>query len=150
MNWSVNCSGQVTNALNKYNKKVSELYCGDFSNLFTALPHQDIINNIMEMVKNTFDGNSRMNIQCNMYNSFFSRTNYNNYEEYSLTDVFLMVSFLIKNCYVQFAGNNFLQICGIPQGGRYLLTIIMCDGRKANYGQSSVFCYSNLDGAAYG
>ncbi|KAI1710021.1 hypothetical protein DdX_11034 [Ditylenchus destructor] len=97
MNWSVNCSGQVTNALNKYNKKVSELYCGDFSNLFTALPHQDIINNIMEMVKNTFDGNSRMNIQC-----------------------------------------------------RYLLTIIMCDGRKANYGQSSEFCYNNLDGAAYG
>ncbi|KAI1710022.1 serpentine type 7TM GPCR receptor class ab chemoreceptor domain-containing protein [Ditylenchus destructor] len=36
------------------------------------------------------------------------------------------------------------------QWGRYLLTIIMCDGRKANYGQSSEFCYNNLDGAAYG
>ncbi|KAI1692661.1 zinc finger, c4 type (two domains) domain-containing protein [Ditylenchus destructor] len=34
--------------------------------------------------------------------------------------------------------------------GRYLLTIIMCDGRKANYEQSSEFCYSNLVGAAYG
>ncbi|KAI1715004.1 putative CREB-binding protein [Ditylenchus destructor] len=41
-------------------------------------------------------------------------------------------------------------VTNIDKAGRYLLTIIMCDGRKANYGQSSEFCYSNLVGAAYG
>ncbi|KAI1697756.1 reverse transcriptase (RNA-dependent DNA polymerase) domain-containing protein [Ditylenchus destructor] len=117
MNWSVNSSGQVTDTFKSNHKVVKGLYCGDFSNLFTALPHKEVLNNIMYLVEMTFNGNSSNTIQCNQYRSFFSTASYAKYEPYNLTDTSMLISFLVRNSYVQFAGKNFQQICGIPQGG---------------------------------
>lgn len=119
MYWSINNSSQVTSVLSgKYkNKKPTQLFSGDFSNLFTALPHQEIINSIMFLVKYTFTANGSVQIQCNKYRSFFSSKIYQGYNSYTLYEISLIIEFLIKNSFVKFAGINFQQINGIPQGG---------------------------------
>ncbi|KAI1720464.1 TB2/DP1, HVA22 family domain-containing protein [Ditylenchus destructor] len=108
----------------------------DFSNLFTSLPHEDIIDAIMYLTTRTFEAqNGKKEIHCNQYRAFFSHQYHKNYTPYTLYEVKYMVEFLIKNSYVRFADRNFVQIKGVPQGGNAspLLADLMLTAMEIKY-----------------
>ncbi|KAI1696717.1 reverse transcriptase (RNA-dependent DNA polymerase) domain-containing protein [Ditylenchus destructor] len=112
------------------------LFCADFSNLFTSLPHEDIIDAIMYLTTRTFEAqNGKKEIHCNQYRAFFSHQYHKNYTPYTLYEVKYMVEFLIKNSYVRFADRNFVQIKGVPQGGNAspLLSDLMLTAMEIKY-----------------
>ncbi|KAI1693311.1 reverse transcriptase (RNA-dependent DNA polymerase) domain-containing protein [Ditylenchus destructor] len=134
--WSVNSSSIVANNLRNRKPRSDTLFCADFSNLFTSLPHEDIIDAIMYLTTRTFEAQfGKKEIHCNQYRAFFSHQYHKNYTPYTLYEVKYMVEFLIKNSYVRFADRNFVQIKGVPQGGNAspLLADLMLTAMEIKY-----------------
>lgn len=140
MFWSINSSNIVTNKCKSRDKFPNELFCADFSNLFTSLPHNEILYYIMYLVEKTFEANKKNGneIQCNLRNAFFSKKLYKGYASYPIAEVNYMIKFLIENSYVQFAGMNFVQLNGIPQGGNAspILADLTLTGMEIKFMQS--------------
>jgi len=97
-NVSVNNSYDLKNKLIKL-KDVKSINCFDFKDLFNNIPIQQLQSVILELYRNT--------PVCTVNNEIITH-------DYLTT----LTNYVIKNNYIKYNDNIYLQIMGIPQGGK--------------------------------
>ncbi len=119
--WSVNNSQQVVEELESIQKKgaISAIVTCDFSTLFTKLPHQVIINCLYQLVEMCFRNSGKRYIMVK--NTFCCYTDEVDSGKDTVClkkeEVFEIIEVILNETYVQFGGQLFKQICGVPIGG---------------------------------
>jgi hypothetical protein len=105
----------------KHTVKNMQVYCADFTSLFTNLPHDIVIKSIKYIIslcfKNALKTNSSVNCYITKHNSNWSYSYVNkNKFSFNFNDIIFLVNFILENSFIKFGPYIFKQILGIPQG----------------------------------
>ena len=92
----------------------------DFSTLYTTIPHSKLKSRLKDIIYQSFlckDGRRRYKyIVVSHDKSYFVKNHSDAKHKYDENDVVKMLEFLIDNIYVEFGGQIFQQVVGIPMG----------------------------------
>ena len=94
-------------------KKVSSY---DFQTLYTHIPHQQLKGNVKKLVERAFDTKKKTFVCVTKRSAFFSDKEHNNMCCFSCASLVSAISYLIDNSFVNFQGNIYRQVIGIPMG----------------------------------
>ena len=121
--WPIENSRPVIDKLKKINQRngAKDISTYDFSTLYTKLPHDDLIHNLMNIVDFAFNGGNRKKEGNRKYLTVNGKTAYwtkKKHGKKSLTrnDIKLLTLHLIKETRFLIGNKLFLQIIGIPMG----------------------------------
>ena len=117
--WSIDNSIEFLNKLGDVKSAVS-IKTYDFSTLYTNLPLDKIYENLEKLIIKMFNNSGRHSLLINAdrKKAFWSQgQHYPGYKIYTIDKLLDALKFILYNTYVQFAGNIFKQIQGIPMGG---------------------------------
>ena len=92
----------------------------DFSTLYTNLPLDKIYNNLEKLIIKMFNNSGSLSLLVNAdrKKAFWLQGKlYPGYKIYTIDKLLDALKYILYNTYVQFAGNIFKQIQGIPMGG---------------------------------
>ena len=100
---------------------ISSIKTYDFSTLYTTIPHTKLKNRLKDLIHSCFfskkTGKQRYKyIVINHMSSYFVKNHSDASHKYSEEDIIDMLNFLIDNIYVEFGGQVFQQVVGIPMG----------------------------------
>ncbi len=114
--WSIDSSLAVLQKLQTI-RRPRTITTADFSNLYTSIPHDLILQHIRTLINLLF-GNAKKTFLCVGYkNCFYSNEAAPKYLSFTNEEVYLMVRIVLENTYVTFSGFIFRQISGVPMGG---------------------------------
>ena len=120
--WVIENSSPIIEKLTRINerKKAKDISTYDFSTLYTKLPHDDLIQNLNEIVDFAFKGGKkkgekRKYITVTKYATFWSKKKRGN-DSFTKQQVKQLVAHLIKETYFQIGNLLFKQCIGIPMG----------------------------------
>ena len=92
----------------------------DFATFYATIPHDKLISKLKEIINQCFchkNGNRHFQYVVIGYkDSYFIRDHSIAPQKYSAVDVIKMLKYLIDNIFVEFGGQIFQQIIGIPMG----------------------------------
>ncbi len=117
--WSIDNSIVVKDRLMalQHSRKIKGLISADFSTLFTTLPHNMIKKCIFAIVDKCFDNSGKMYISVKTnkasYTDCYEEDTGNCLRREEVKD---LITNVIDETYVQFAGKTFKQVCGIVMG----------------------------------
>ena len=121
--WVIENSNPVIEKMKKINQRngAKDISTYDFSTLYTKLPHDDLIDNLMKIVDFAFNGGNRKKDGNRKYltvNGKFSYWTRKKHGKKSLTrnDIKILTLHLIKETRFYIGNQLFLQIIGIPMG----------------------------------
>ncbi len=121
--WVIENSAPIIDKLSKINdrKKARDISTYDFSTLYTKLPHDDLVNNLNNIVDFAFNGGNQKKDGNRKYltvrgsSTFWSKKKHGK-NSFTKQQIKLMTAHLIKETYFQI-GNLLLKQCvGIPMG----------------------------------
>ena len=120
--WVIENSSPIIEKLSRINerKKAKDISTYDFSTLYTKLEHDDLIQNLNEMVDFAFKGGkkkqqNRKYITVTKYATFWSK-NKRGDESFTKQQIKQLITHLIKETYFQIGNLLFRQRIGIPMG----------------------------------
>ena len=120
--WVIENSSPIIEKLTRINvrKKAKDISTYDFSTLYTKLPHDDLIQNLNEIVDFAFKGGkkkaeNRKYITVTKYATFWSKKKRGD-DSFTKQQVKQLVAHLIKETYFQIGNLLFKQCIGIPMG----------------------------------
>ena len=117
--WSIDNSVEFLDKLQNV-KFADSIKTHAFSTLYTNLPLDDIYMSLERLIIKMFKNSGSNGILVNAENgkAFWSQgTSYSSYKFYTIDKLLDALKFILYNTYIQFAGNIFKQIQGIPMGG---------------------------------
>ena len=121
--WVIENSFPIIEKLTRINEKknAKDISTYDFSTLYTKLQHDDLINNLNEIVDFVFcggnvkkDGNRKF-ITVTSYATFWSKKKWGN-NSFTRSQIKVLISHLIRETYFQIGNLSFKQCIGIPMG----------------------------------
>ena len=88
----------------------------DFKNVYTNIPHDKVIEKVLDLIKHCFDEKKvkYINVSANFKASWSDDSKLKWSLQYD--DILELFRFLINNIYVKFRGNVYRQVVGIPMG----------------------------------
>ena len=92
----------------------------DFSKLYTNLPLDNIYESLERLFIKMFKNSGSIGIMVNADRDkafWFQGKDYSGYKIYTIDKLLDALKFILYNTYIQFGGNIFKQIKGIPMGG---------------------------------
>ena len=121
--WIIENSFPVVEKLSKLNerKRARDISTYDFSTLYTQLPHDELIQNLDEIVDFSFNGGNQKKDGNRKYltvrgsSTFWTRKKHMK-NSYTRTQIKLLTSHLIRETYFQIGNLLFKQCIGIPMG----------------------------------
>ena len=119
---AVQSSYDIVNYLKNYNIKPMTGKSYDFSTLYTTLPHDIIILKLYSLVDLLFNnaGKKYVAVPKSKYGRTYYTTQYKDtktHNFYDILEIKELIMLVISETYINFAGTNFIQKLGIPQGG---------------------------------
>ena len=119
--WTIKGCQDVHNLYHKIEgKKIDKIITADFSTMFTAFEHADIVSNVNQLIELCFKNSGKPVIAIGPYKTWYSKRIKNTtgrtifldkYDCYNLVDT------IVNNTYITFADNVFRQVKGVPMGG---------------------------------
>ena len=97
-------------------KNITHMETYDFSTLYTALPHRDILANLSKIFKKVFKREGKQFININYYKAYFSSSELANGCSFRVEDMMEILEFILDNIFVKFGDRIFKQVIGIPIG----------------------------------
>jgi hypothetical protein len=118
--WSIENTQGALEMLDKVHKP-NNLITADFSTLFTALPHDTIMNCLNNIIDICFQnaGKPYLGVSKSKFSKYYEYNQYKNNKSYhwiSSADFKTLISTVLKENYVRFADFQFRQDTGIPMG----------------------------------
>ena len=121
--WVIENSAPVIEKLSKLNerKRARDISTYDFSTLYTKLPHDELIQNLNDIVDFAFNGGNqkkdgnRKYLTVRRSSTFWTRTKHGK-NSYTRAQIKLLTTHLIKETYFQIGNLLFKQCIGIPMG----------------------------------
>ena len=117
---SISSSQEAINIVNMAmsGKAITSVATFDFTSLFTSIPHKTILNALFGVTKLCLH-NSHKAFVCVRNNHVFytNSSDVKNGICLNENDIFELISKVLEQTYVQFAGLNFKQVIGVPMGG---------------------------------
>jgi hypothetical protein len=122
LNWSIVNSQEAMDMMNRATDRQSKDSCvADFSSLYTLLPHEEVYRSIDNILDRLFGNAERQNgykyLTVTSKGAYYHGNPGRRRNSYTKEDVKYLVREVVGNSYVHFAGLNFHQKLGIPQGG---------------------------------
>ena len=114
-----------SNALGHSGKSVTTY---DFKTLYTSIPHGKLKDVLAKYVKKVFKSKGKKYIIVSGKSCYFSNRRDNNKVTFTASGLIEHVKFLVDNAYVEFNGQIYKQIIGVPMGtncGPYLANIFL-------------------------
>ena len=112
--WIIENSLEFMDKIKSKDMQHMETY--DFSTLYTALPHPEIIRNFAKIFQKVYSRENKQFINVNMQRAYFSTTAGKNCCSFRVTDMQEILEFILDNIYVKFGRNIYKQVIGIPIG----------------------------------
>lgn len=116
--WSVDNSLKALQFLGNCDD-CDHLLSADFSALYTKLPHNVVLTSLELIVKTVLQ--EERSIKTNGFRTFVSKIDYDGYRSFDTRETMMLISDVLKETYVSFAGAIFKQVIGIPMGGNEAL-----------------------------
>ena len=120
--WVIENSSPVIDKLTRINAKrnAKDISTYDFSTLYTKLPHDDLIQNLNDIVDFVFDGGkkkkgNRKYLTVTKFSTYWTKKKKGD-NSFTKQQIKLLVSHLIKETYFQIGNLLFKQCIGIPMG----------------------------------
>ena len=88
----------------------------DFSTHYTTLPHNLIIDKLIDLIERTFQREGSPYLACNDRNAFFTLEKPKYYHAWSCQNVCNALTFLLINMFIQFGTKLYRQVVEIPMG----------------------------------
>ena len=117
--WSIDNSIEFLNKLSDI-PIADSIATFDFSTLYTNLPIDSIYESLERLLLKMFKNSGSIGIMVNADRDksfWFHGKDYSGYKLYTIDKLLDALKFILYNTYVQFGGNIFKQIKGIPMGG---------------------------------
>ena len=117
--WSIDNSEEFIHKINEM-KTATSVKTYAFSTLYTNLPLDKIYNNLEKLIIKMFNNSGSLSLLVNAdrKKAFWLQGKlYPGYKIYTIDKLLDALKYILYNTYVQFAGNIFKQIQGIPMGG---------------------------------
>ena len=111
--WSVKNSGEVFNKLKSRGFRVTSLSTYGFSTLYTTLPHNLIIEKLVNLIEWLFKREGSPYIACDERQAFFTSGDTKRYKLWSCQNVCGALIHLLDNIYIRFGTKLYRQIVGI-------------------------------------
>ena len=115
--WVVQNCNPILDALNKINAKsrAKHISTYDFSTLYTKIPHDKLLEQLNEVIDQTFKGGTRKNMAFSYNGTAYwtSATKKPSFTKFSLKQA---TAHLVKNCYFTVGNSVMKQVIGIPMG----------------------------------
>jgi hypothetical protein len=112
--WSIDNSLDIIGTLKRINE-IKDIRAFDFSNMFTALQHRHIYDNLFALVDLCFNNSKKQYLSTTEKKIFWS--NDKQTSSLDIHDVKQLIVDIISNTYVEFAEYLFRQVKGTPMGG---------------------------------
>ena len=112
--WIVENSLEFMDKIKNINMQHMGTY--DFSTLYTALPHPEIIRNFSKIFQKVYSRENKIFINVNMQRAYFSTTAGKNCCSFRVTDMQDILEFILDNIYVKYGRKIYKQVVGIPIG----------------------------------
>ena len=120
--WVIENSSPVIEKLTRINarRNAKDISTYDFSTLYTKLPHDDLIQNLNDIVDVVFDGGkkkkgNRKYLTVTKFSTYWTKKKKGDHS-FTKQQIKLLVSHLIKETYFQIGNLLFKQCIGIPMG----------------------------------
>ena len=117
--WSIDNSMEFLNKLSDI-PIADSITTFDFSTLYTNLPLDSIYESLERLLVKMFKNSGSIGVMVNADRDkafWFQGKEYSGYKMYTIDKLLDALKFILYNTYVQFGGNIFKQIKGIPMGG---------------------------------
>ena len=115
MNWTIDSSSQVVHLLKTRRlPENNKITVADFSTLYTAFEHNDIINNLSQLVGRLFKEEGKY-ISVGR-KAYFHSDAKRKCVKWGRDDIIELITLVIGNSYVTYGQQLFHQTCGIPMG----------------------------------
>ena len=98
------------------NKNMQHMETYDFSTLYTALPHPEIIRNFSKIFQKVYKRENKQFINVNLQRAYFSTSANKNCCSFRVTDMQDILEFILDNIFVKFGRQIYKQVVGIPIG----------------------------------
>jgi hypothetical protein len=114
--WSINGSLELLRLLRQFrtNHKITSIVTGDFSAMFTALPHSCIMENIKFIVSLCFKNSGKQYIRVNRGECYYTDDGAG--VTFRKEEVLDLIGSIVDSAYVKFAGCVYKQVSGVPMG----------------------------------
>ena len=113
---SIKNSCDVINKLKSRGFHAASLSIYELSSLYTTLPHNLIMNKLVDLIDRIFQREGSLYIACNDRHAFFASDAVKYYNLWSCQKVCEALSFLLDNINIRFGSKLYRQIVGIPMG----------------------------------
>ena len=97
-------------------KNVNHMETYDFSTLYTALPHREILRNFSKIFQKVFQREGKQFINISYCKTYFSSSALTNGCSFRVEDMMEILEFILDNIFVRFGDRLFKQVVGIPIG----------------------------------
>ena len=97
-------------------KNVNHMETYDFSTLYTALPHQEILRNFSKIFQKVFQREGKQFINVSFQGTYFSSSELSGGCSFRIGDMMEILEFILDNIFVKFGDQVFKQVIGIPIG----------------------------------
>ena len=97
-------------------KNINHMETYDFSTLYTALPHQEILRNFTKIFQKVFQREGKQFINISFQRTYFSSSGLSNGCSFRVEDMMEILEFILDNIFVKFGDRVFKQVVGIPIG----------------------------------
>ncbi|KAF8353840.1 hypothetical protein PRIPAC_95463 [Pristionchus pacificus] len=115
--FSIQNTFRVVQQLNTVQNKRSEIFCADFSSLFTNLPHNVVKEKLYYLIDLMFKNAGSEYIVVQGTNVRYDRNNSSTSgRSYHKNDLKGIIEFILRNSFAYYGGNLYQQQKGIPQG----------------------------------
>ncbi|KAF8385528.1 hypothetical protein PRIPAC_74670 [Pristionchus pacificus] len=115
--FSIQNTFRVVPQLNTVQNKRSEIFCADFSSLFTNLPHNVVKEKLYYLIDLMFKNAGSEYIVVQGTNVRYDRNNSSTSgRSYHKNDLKGIIEFILRNSFAYYGGNLYQQHKGIPQG----------------------------------
>ena len=121
--WPIENSKPIIEELKRINKRngAKDISTYDFSTLYTKLPHDDLLNNLYEIVDFVFSGGNKKKDGNRKFltvkgKSVFWTKKKHGKDSFSRQDIKTLTAHLIKETYFLIGNKLFHQVIGIPMG----------------------------------
>ena len=114
--WSVDNSKQVINLLEKVNNSIDFICSGDFSTLYTKLPHDSVKRQLFWLCDLLFRNTGKQYI-CVGYSKVYYSDMKTSDACFTAVEIKELIDAVLGNTFILFAGFTFQQTLGVPMGG---------------------------------
>ncbi|KAF8362070.1 hypothetical protein PRIPAC_88993 [Pristionchus pacificus] len=115
--FSIQNTFRVVQQLNTVQNRRSEIFCADFSSLFTNLPHNVVKEKLYYLIDLMFKNAGSEYIVVQGTNVRYDRNNSSTSgRSYHKNDLKGIIEFILRNSFAYYGGNLYQQQKGIPQG----------------------------------